>query len=57
MRKDSARHADTGGWHFNVFMGNDRNRGISAEQAKMRCFDACHQAQRARDFVFSDPRR
>jgi hypothetical protein len=26
-------------------------------QAKAACFDACHKAQEARDFVFSDPRR
>jgi hypothetical protein len=31
--------------------------GITKEQAKARCFDACHKAQEARDCVFSDPRR
>jgi hypothetical protein len=57
MRKDSGGHADTGGWYFNVFTAQDRSRGITAAAAKARCFDACHQAQEARDFVFSDPRR
>jgi hypothetical protein len=57
MRKDSVRHAETGGWHFNFFTGQDESRGITASEAKVRCFDACHQAQGARDFVFSDPRR
>ena len=57
MRKDATAHADTGGWYFNFFTGSDTTQGITAEQAKARCFDACHAAQEARDFVFSDPRR
>jgi len=57
MRKDAAAHADTGGWYFNVFTAGDTTRGITPEQAKARCFDACHKAQEARDYVFSDPRR
>ena len=57
MRKDAKAYPDTGGWYFNVFTGNDTRAGITAEQAKTRCFDACHQSQQARDFVFSDPRR
>lgn len=56
MRKDAKAHADTGGWYFNVFTGTDTT-GITPEQAKARCFDACHKAQEARDYVFSDPRR
>jgi hypothetical protein len=28
-----------------------------AHEARAQCFDACHKAQEARDFVFSDPRR
>jgi hypothetical protein len=57
MRKDAKAYADTGGWYFNVFIGNDTAAGITPEQAKARCFDACHKAQEARDYVFSDPRR
>jgi len=57
MRKDAKAHADTGGWYFNFFTNGDTTQGITAEQAKARCFDACHQAQEARDYVFSDPRR
>ena len=57
MRKDAEHRADTGGWYFNYFTGEDRAGGITAAQAKAGCFDACHQAQAARDFVFSDPRR
>jgi hypothetical protein len=55
MRKDR-RHAETGGWYFNFFTAGDR-AGITREQAKARCFDACHASQEARDYVFSDPRR
>ena len=57
MRKDAKAHADTGGWYFNFFANGDTTQGITREQAKARCFDACHQAQEARDYVFSDPRR
>ena len=57
MRKDVMAHPDTGGWYFNFFAENDKSRGLTPEQAKVRCFDACHKAQEARDYVFSDPRR
>lgn len=57
MRKDTKAHADTGGWYFNFFAENDKSNGLAPGQAKARCFDACHKAQEARDFVFSDPRR
>jgi hypothetical protein len=57
MRKDAAGHADTGGWYFNFFPEGDTQQGITREQARARCFDACHKAQEARDYVFSDPRR
>lgn len=57
MRKDSTGHADTGGWYFNFFAEGDTKTGFTREQAKARCFDACHKTQEARDYVFSDPRR
>ena len=50
-------HGNTGGWYFNSFTANDATQGLTPEQAKARCFDACHKAQEARAFVFSDPRR
>ena len=46
-----------GGWYFNIFTTHDTAIGITSAQAKARCFDACHKAQEARDYVFSDPRR
>jgi len=57
MRKETKAHADTGGWYFNIFSAHDTAIGITPVQAKARCFDACHKAQEARDYVFSDPRR
>jgi hypothetical protein len=57
MRKDGKAYPDTGGWYFNFFTASDTATGITPEQAKARCFDACHQSQQARDYVFSDPRR
>jgi hypothetical protein len=39
------------------FESTDTSPGITPEPAKAQCFDACHKAQEARDFVFSDPRR
>jgi hypothetical protein len=57
MRKDARAHPDTGGWYFNFFTANDTAIGITPEQAKARCFDACHKSQGTRDYVFSDPRR
>lgn len=56
MRKD-VRFAATGGWYFDLFLDGNTTTGITREQANARCFEACHQAQEARDFVFSDPRR
>jgi len=57
MQKDRKHHPDTGGWYFNLFIAGDTTAGLSPEQARTRCFDACHGTQEARDFVFSDPRR
>lgn len=57
MRKDPERFADTGGWYFNLFRGEDKVTGLTAGQAKAACFDACHKNVAARDFVFSDARR
>jgi Cytochrome P460 len=57
MRKDAKSFPDTGGWYFNFFGAGDSSAGLTPGQAKTRCFDACHKAQEARDYVFSDPRR
>lgn len=47
----------TGGWYFDLFLDGSATTGITREESNARCSEACHQAQEARDFVFSDPRR
>lgn len=50
MVKDSRRYAQTGGWGFEGFKGDTRERVVT--DAKSQCFD-CHAAQKATDYVFS----
>lgn len=50
MHKDEARFAATGGWGFDGFKGDTRERAVT--DARTQCF-ACHEAQKERDFVFS----
>jgi len=57
MRKDTKANPATGGWYFNFFKADDTTVGMTPDQARARCFDACHKSQEARDYVFSDPRR
>ena len=49
MVKDSTRFADSGGWGFAEFLGEERVRkeGVQAQCAQ------CHATQRERDYVFS----
>lgn len=49
MVKDSKKYAATGGWGYSSF---DMNGKPTDEKAMMTCF-ACHEAVRARDFVFT----
>ena len=51
MVKNSRRYAATGGWGFEGFKGDGRDRAVGANAATA-CF-ACHQAQKDRDYVFS----
>jgi len=54
MHKNSRRWAATGGWGFQGFKGDTRERVLdAADQAA--CFD-CHAAKPESDFVFSSPR-
>lgn len=55
MHKDSRRHAATGGWGFEGFKADSRER-VVGRNAASACF-GCHESQRARDYVFSAPRR
>jgi hypothetical protein len=49
MVKDSKKYAATGGWGYAQF---DKD-GNSADEAKMKTCAPCHEAGRARDFVFT----
>ena len=48
MVKDSKKYASTGGWGFAHF-----DDGNSADEAVLNTCFACHQAVKARDFVFT----
>jgi hypothetical protein len=53
MQKDAKRFASTGGWGFEGFKGDTRERAV----ADMRsCFE-CHEPQKDRGFVFSEWRK
>ncbi|MEP6620066.1 MAG: cytochrome P460 family protein [bacterium] len=50
MAKDSTRYADTGGWGYDEFRGDTRERNgiVRASCAK------CHATKQSRDYVFTD---
>jgi hypothetical protein len=56
MVKDSRRCAETGGWCFNFFTGDDTTVGIPPE-AQKTCFTQCHGRRVDTDFVFSKFRK
>jgi hypothetical protein len=53
MHKDSKEFSDTGGWGFEGFKGDTKERFVS--EPKSACF-ACHEAQKQKDYVFSNYR-
>jgi Cytochrome P460 len=55
MLKNAHAYADTGGWGFEVFAGDSRTERRVGAAARDNCF-ACHTAQAARDYVFSELR-
>lgn len=54
MEKNSAKFSATGGWGFEGFKGDSRERVVT--DANAQCF-ACHAAQKDTDYVFSSYRR
>jgi hypothetical protein len=56
MVKDSEQCAETGGWCFNFFTGEDTTVGITPT-AQKACFAQCHARTPQTDFVFSQFRR
>lgn len=55
MMKDSQRFASTGGWSFDIAMGDSETLSASAER-KSACY-SCHLKQKDRDFVYSSLRK
>jgi hypothetical protein len=53
MQKASKQFASTGGWGFEGFKGDTRDRVVTDMKA---CFD-CHAPQKERGFVFSEWRK
>jgi Cytochrome P460 len=55
MKKDSRRHAETGGWGFDATLGDSQMLGAPAE-VRAACY-SCHSKQKDRDFVYSTFRK
>jgi len=51
MVKDATKNAATGGWGFQAWAGGDPKKPLVTDAAK-QCF-ACHEPQKAHDYVFS----
>jgi hypothetical protein len=54
MQKDSKKFKDTGGWGFEGFKGDTKERVVT--DPKNACFN-CHEAQKKTDYVFSTYRK
>lgn len=54
MQKDSQKFAATGGWGFERFKGDTKERVVT--DAKGACFD-CHAGRKSQDYVFSTYRQ
>ena len=54
MQRDSKEFIDTGGWGFEEFKGDTKERVVG--EPKSSCF-LCHEAQKQTGYVFSDYRR
>jgi hypothetical protein len=52
MHKDAKKFKATGGWGFEGFGGGDPAKRVVGNNAASACF-ACHQPQKAQDYVFS----
>lgn len=52
MHKDSKRYKETGGWSFAGFGSGDPGNRVAGDNAAAACF-ACHQPQKAEDYIFS----
>ncbi|MFZ5557836.1 MAG: cytochrome P460 family protein [Pseudomonadota bacterium] len=55
MHKDAKKYARTGGWGYEGFKGDTRERAVGAD-AERACH-ACHTQRKDADYVFSSPRK
>jgi hypothetical protein len=55
MEKNATRYQSTGGWGFDIFVGEDRTQGASAS-VRAACF-SCHSKRKDHDFLFSEFRK
>jgi hypothetical protein len=53
MQRDAKRFGETGGWGFEGFKGDTRERAVTDMKS---CFE-CHEPQKERGFVFSELRK
>ncbi len=51
MQKDTGRFAATGGWGFEAFAGDSRDKRLVTDGGKS-CF-ACHEQRKQQDYVFA----
>lgn len=56
MVKDSKLYADSGGWGFARFMGDDQDHDVLTSDVRKTCLQ-CHEKQKAHGFVFSQFRK
>lgn len=56
MVKDGKLYADSGGWGFGRFMGDDQEHDVLTPEVRKVCLQ-CHEKQKAHGFVFSEFRR
>lgn len=55
MVKDSRRYAETGGWGFEIFRGDNQTGALTA-QGRAACYN-CHAKRQDRDFVYTTIRK
>ena len=56
MIKDSKLYADSAGWGFGRFMGDDHEQDVLTADVRKTCLQ-CHESQKAHGFVFSQFRK
>ena len=55
VMEKATRYQSTGGWGFDLFVGEDRSQGTSAA-VRAACF-SCHSRRKDHDFIFSEFRK